>query len=255
MTHNDSRYRQVSRRAVLRSTLGAGAAAVIASCGTGDSEVFSGAIAEPVDTTTTSTSTSTTDAPEGETTSTTTTDAPEGETTTTTDAPEGETTTTTTSGSLSAAVAGTMAITFTYTRAAGGKLESPYVAVWIEDVSGQLLETVALFYEQSRRGARWLDHLDRWWAVDSSRIAAGGVDDAATISSATRPPGAYAVAWDGAADGQSLPAGDYFVCIESAREDGPYSLIRQPLTLNGTLAEMPLPDEGELSAASVRIDV
>jgi len=148
-----------------------------------------------------------------------------------------------------------MVVSFTYTRVGEGKIESPYVAVWIENAAGELLETVSLFYEQSRRGARWLDHLDRWWAVDVERIAAGGTDTAATISSATRPPGAYAVAWDGFAAGTQLPSGDYFICVESAREDGPYSLIREPFTLNGTLSETRLPDDIELSNASVRIDV
>ena len=74
-------------------------------------------------------------------------------------------------------------------------------------------------------------------------------------SSATRPPGSYSVAWDGVVSGTNVSAGNFFVCIESSREDGPYSLIREPLQLQGTLSETLLPDNGELSEVSVRIDV
>ena len=148
-----------------------------------------------------------------------------------------------------------MIISFTYTQVGAGKNERPYVAVWIENAAGELAETVALWYQQERRGERWLDHMDRWWEVDQSRIVGGGIDDSAAISSATRDPGSYAVAWDGAIDGNAAQPGSYFVCIEAAREEGPYSLIREPLTLSGTLTQTALPDNGELSAATVRIDV
>lgn len=153
------------------------------------------------------------------------------------------------------AVAGEMVVSFTYTPGPVGKIERPYIAVWVENQAGELAETISLWYEQGRRGARWLDHLDRWWAVDQSRIALGGVDDSVTISSATRAAGSYTVVWDGNIDGVPAPAGQYFVCIESAREDGPTSLIREPFNLGGTLASTALPNAGELSAASVRIDV
>ena len=152
------------------------------------------------------------------------------------------------------AINGEMVVSFTYTMAAGGKLERPYVAVWIEDAEALLVETVALFYQQDRRGARWLDHLDRWFSVDAQRIASDGIDTAATVSSPTRQAGEYIVAWDGLSNGQVVPAGPYFVCIEAAREEGPYSLIREPLDLNGSLPETSLPDDEELSNASVRVD-
>ena len=61
--------------------------------------------------------------------------------------------------------------------------------------------------------------------------------------------------WDGFAQGVQLPQGDYFIAIEAAREDGPYSLIREPFQLTGALAQTQLPDDSELSGATVRIDV
>ena len=230
-----SRYERVTRRAMLKASLGTTAFVLVPglACGNDDREVFAGATAEPVPTTTT-------------------TIPP-----TTTEPPAVETTLGEAAANGPAAITGEMVISFTYTQAAGGKNEPPYVAVWIEDAAGDLATTVALWYEQGRRGDRWLDHLSRWYGADLDRIAAGGRDDVATISSATRSPGAYAVVWDGAIAGVPAPAGDYFVCVEAVREEGPYSLIREPLTLTAeaALPEMVLPDEGELSAASVRIDV
>ncbi len=226
-----TRYQMVSRRKMLKSSLGTGVLLLFPglACGNDDASVFAGATAEPQ--------------PPDPTTSTT---APTITTTPTvpSSAPPSDV----------AAINGELVVSFTYTQGVTGKNERPYVAVWIEDVEGELLETVALWYQQGRRGERWLDHLTRWYDVDLARQAAGGVDEAATISSATRAPGSYAVAWDGLADGVPIPAGEYFVCIEAAREEGPYSLIREPFALAGSLAETALPDDGELSAASVRID-
>ena len=245
MVDDTSRFRRVSRRAVLKSSLGAGfAAATAAACGNQDADVFAGSVAEPVETTTTTT---TTTAPA--------TTQPAAETPTT------ETPTTTTEpqplpeGAV-VAVAGEMVINFTYTQGAGGLNENPYVAVWIEDAAGDLLTTLAVYYEQSRRGRRWIDHLDRWFTGDAARVAAGGADTSAIISTSTRPPGTYSVAWDGSVDGGFAPAGNYWVCIESAREPGAaYSLIREPFQLVGSLAQTSLPDTGELSQASVMINV
>ncbi len=221
---------------MLKASLGASAFALVPglACGNDDSEVFAGATAEPQPTTTTTAAPTTTEAPA------TTTDPATGATA---DAPTG-----------APAVSGEMVISFTYTQAVGGKNERPYVAVWIEDAAGELATTVALWYEQGRRGDRWLDHLSRWFDADLERIAAGGRDDVATVSSATRAPGTYAVVWDGTVADFPAIAGDYFVCVEAVREEGPYSLIRQPFTLTGELADTALPADGELSEASVRID-
>ena len=216
--------------------LGAGAAAAgIAACGNNDVEVFAGAVAEPIETTTTTTTTNPPTTSQAVDTPTTLPVEP-----VLTDNP---------------AIAGSMVISFTYTHGPVGKIEPPYVAVWVENAQGELLDTIALFFEQTRRGGRWLDHLDTWYARDTERIRGGGTDTARTISSATRPPGDYAVSWDGFAQGVQLPEGDYFIAVEAAREDGPYSLIREPFRLTGSLATTQLPDDEELSGASVRIDV
>jgi hypothetical protein len=64
------------------------------------------------------------------------------------------------------------------------------------------------------------------------------------------------VAWDGRdANGAGVSQGTYFVCIEAAREHGPYELIRQEITLGATAFESKLADNGELTAATVKFVV
>jgi hypothetical protein len=137
-----------------------------------------------------------------------------------------------------------MGVRFTYKVAtSGGRVNNPYVAVWIEDTSGALVDTLGLWYLQSQKGTRWLNELRRWYSVD------GSTD---TTSSATRTPGDYALVWDlKDSEGQTVAPGSYFVCIEAAREHGPYSLIRQSFTLGATPFKTDLPAQGELTNASI----
>lgn len=219
---------------MLKASLGTGAYALFAglACAPADADIFAGATAEA-----------------------TPADTDNSNQATTTPSPQAaEASSTVAEQSTGVAVEGEMVISFTYTQAVGGLDERPYIAVWIEDATGNLVETVSLWYEQGRRGERWLDHLTRWFDGDAALTAGGGTSTALTISSATRAAGAYSVVWDGTAGGVPVAAGPYSVCIEAAREEGPHSLICEPLTLDGLLAETALPDDGELSLGTVRID-
>jgi hypothetical protein len=146
-----------------------------------------------------------------------------------------------------------MAIAFTYEQQSGGKNVPPYIAVWIEDGGGNLVATVELWYQQYGRGERWLPDLRRWYSVDQQRQAGGGADDVAAVSGPTRDAGSFRVAWDGTVNGTPAPAGSYFVCIESARERGPYSLIRQTVNLSGSSVQQSLGRDGELVDASISV--
>lgn len=129
-----------------------------------------------------------------------------------------------------------LAIAFTYTSQDGGRSKNPYYAVWIEDPQGAALRTIEVSFEQGGRGRKYLRELTRWYNADQVRQITGGVDVTTTTSSATRLPGSYSFAWDGRDDTKALlPAGDYVVCIESAREHGPSSLVKEPITI-GTAA-------------------
>lgn len=135
-------------------------------------------------------------------------------------------------------------ITFSVATQAGGRVKRPYVAVWIEDAQGNPVRTLTVWAQTTGRGPRWIPDLRRWYRENSELLD--------TVSSATRNPGTYAVAWDGKTDkGTLAPRGDYYVCIETAREHGPYSLVREKVTVGATAFKRSLGADGDIEAASV----
>lgn len=146
----------------------------------------------------------------------------------------------------SQAAAGAATIAFTYTADSsssgggpGGGIRNPYIAVWVEDSSGALVKTLALWHLQNGQD-RWLNELYKWYE------ASGGVE---TNSGATRAAGSYTLSWDlTGADGSAVPDGSYTLWIEAIREHGPYSLTSGNLALNGSALKVSLSDNNELSA-------
>lgn len=254
MANPRSRYEAVSRRAFLTRSLAIGAVVLVpglACGGTNDRE----ALADPAPSSsaaTPSTATPTTATPttSAATTATTTSAAPSTAPAATAAPTTAAPATTAAPPTTAALVAGTgvspMTIQFTFA-AGGGRVRNPYVAVWLEDASGAMVRTVALWFENGK-GTRWLPDLRRWY-----QSAGSAMDQTiATVSSATRAPGSYAVVWDGSADsGAPVAPGSYFICIEAAREHGPYELIREAVTLGPAPLSMTLPDNGELTGASL----
>ena len=130
----------------------------------------------------------------------------------------------------------------------GGRAKRPFVAVWIEDKDGFPVRTVALWYH----GNRWLPDLRSWMKADHMRAMTEGTQIAATISSATRGPGQYSLKWDGRdAQGNALPAGDYTLFIEAAREHGTHQVMKHAFSLPRPGEHVDLPGNVELSAASI----
>lgn len=228
----ESRYEAVSRRAFLRRSAALSLTVAIpgtllAACGTDDAATFENDLGDSLIPTVTTSET-------GATTTSTTTP------TTTNQSPVPGTTLPT---------GAEFVVDFNYTaQGSGGSVENPYVAVWVEDREGELVATVALWFLQSEKGLKWLSDLRRWSTVDGSDAAISA------ISSATRPPGQYSVIWDGTdTDGSLVPQGEYYIAIESAREKGPYSLIREPITLGAEPFTQAIEPEGELTDAAVSL--
>ena len=147
-----------------------------------------------------------------------------------------------------------LAITYTYTSESGGRARNPYMAVWIEDPSGAARRTLEVSFEQGGKGRRYLHELVRWSGADQVRQITGGVDVTTTVSSATRLPGSYSFVWDGRDDAKAaLPSGDYVVCIEAAREHGPYSLVKEPVTLGADSFKKTPADNNELTAITIEL--
>ena len=133
---------------------------------------------------------------------------------------------------------------------AGGPVRNPFIAVWIEDASGHLLKTVSLWY--LNRESKYLQDLTRWYTATSTSSTAGSKAVIDTVSGPTRAAGAYSVAWDGTdASGARVAQGQYFVCIEAAREHGPYELVRQAVTFGTKAFKTDLTANGELATAAV----
>lgn len=221
-----SRFAAVTRRAFLTGSAVFSASAMVGltSCGHNDQEVF----ARGATPNTASRGSTSTVVPRGSVAPGTSRTS-----TTSTTSPAATNPPTTTTGEV--------AVHFTYQPAGGrGRVNNPYVATWIENGGGELVATLGLWYLQGPKGRKWLNDLRRWSSVDGS--------PASTTTSATRAPGDYAVLW---APGDSAARGEYFVCIESAREHGPYSLIRQQFTLGDGPFTTTLPSQGELTNASI----
>jgi hypothetical protein len=165
---------------------------------------------------------------------------------------------TTTAGAASAPVADpiptgsklTIDFTFTPGTSGFGPVRNPYVAVWIEDAKGLVARTLLVTFNQ--REQKYLQELRRWFTGEQAREDAGGAQLTSTVSGATRVPGAYSVVWDGLDDaGRALGLGDYFVCIEAAREHGPYALVRDAVTIGKDPFQKPLTANGEIPSAAV----
>ena len=140
-----------------------------------------------------------------------------------------------------------LALSFTITPPTFGRAQRPYVAVWLEDSAGQPVRTLSLWVEASGRGLRYIRELRRWF-----QDTQGGGELIDTVSSPTRNPGQYNLSWDGKNDqGAPVALGSYALCIEYAREHGPYDLIRQPLALGSAPFQKALPGNDEVTGVKV----
>ena len=144
-----------------------------------------------------------------------------------------------------------LAVTLAIAQPAGQRARRPYVAVWIEDAAGEQVRTLSLWVQTTGRGPRWIQDLRRWFRGERERQAAGrGL--VATASSPTRMAGTYTVTWNGRTDaGQPVEQGQYYVCVEAAREHGTYQLLRQPYAFASRAFQGDLGSNAEIARASV----
>jgi FAD:protein FMN transferase len=142
-------------------------------------------------------------------------------------------------------------VAFELVRPRTGNYYRPYVAVWMADLDGVPVRTLALWVQQSSN--RYSGELRRWFIDEGTRQNLYGGDLVPTVSSATRPAGRYVVVWDGLDDqGRPAPVGDYLLNVESSRQQGYYVLIREPVTLGVQAFEASFPgsrDVGEVAVA------
>jgi len=131
----------------------------------------------------------------------------------------------------------------------GIRIMRPFIAVWIEDRQKIPVRTIALWYGSYR----YVSTLNVWFGAEElGANEAGDLKYINSISSATRPPGAYTVKWDGRADnGKLVKAGTYTVLVEASRERGTHQLMRQQMDFNGKAAQVDLGGNIEIASASL----
>lgn len=113
----------------------------------------------------------------------------------------------------------------------------PYVAVWLERPDQSHVANLAVWYDlklKDKEGEKWLKDMRQWWRR-SGRSLEMPVDG---VSAATRAVGTHSLRFsDQDAAFQNLPAGEYRVVIEAAREVGGRELQRLPFQWPVTKAE------------------
>lgn len=126
----------------------------------------------------------------------------------------------------------------------GATYYRPYLAVWIESAQDpSVAATLAVWYDQRLRnglGKMWLRNLRTWWrkAGETMELPADGV------SGATRVAGKHVLRYESTqAALAKLPAGEYTLAVEVAREQGGRELVRAPFHWHGASARDSLPTQ------------
>ena len=105
----------------------------------------------------------------------------------------------------------------------------PYVAVWIEGADQQVAANLSVWYQlkdtAEGHGTKWLPDLRQWWRK-SGRTLQVPVDG---VTGPTRPAGKHALSFsDSQPQLRNLPAGQYNIVVEAARELGGREVVRVP---------------------------
>lgn len=122
----------------------------------------------------------------------------------------------------------------------------PYVAIWINDATGQPVQSLLVAGDS----ARWLRELRQWWRK------LGRNDDALidAAAGATRKPGRYQLEWDGRNfNGQKVAAGNYELHVEVAREHGGHENLVLPFLLDGKAIKLRQQGQQELGTVTLNL--
>ena len=128
----------------------------------------------------------------------------------------------------SPAMAADLQLSLEIPRLSVAEYHRPYVAVWIETQDKAAVKTLAVWYDvklKNQEGQKWLKDMRQWWrrAGRDMTLPADGV------SGATRAPGKHQVLFKGGSVPLgNLPAGQYNLVVEAAREVGGTEVLRAP---------------------------
>ena len=110
----------------------------------------------------------------------------------------------------------------------------PYVAVWLEGPDGKASGNLAVWYQskdtKEGHGTKWLPDLRQWWRK-TGRTLQVPVDG---VTGPTRPVGKHVLNFDEKNPALAkLPAGQYTLVVEAAREVGGRELLKIPFEWKG----------------------
>jgi thiamine biosynthesis lipoprotein len=133
-------------------------------------------------------------------------------------------------------------VTMTLPLTAQGK--RPYVAVWVDDASGNLVRGLALWGGKSKY---WGDLSTLWSHLH------GNFDQLRSVTRATRSPGRYDLVWDGLDNNKKpVPPGTYRITVETNQEHGSYAKQSGTLEIGDSPTTITLPATRNFDAVSVR---
>ena len=145
---------------------------------------------------------------------------------------------------------GDLTVNITLPRINSASYHRPYVAVWIERPDQTAVRTLSVWYDTglpAGEGKDWLKDIRTWWRKDGRGLTL----PADGVSGPTRAPGTQTVTIP-AARLRDLPAGNYVLAVEAARELGGRELVRVPFRLG---AANTASGTGETELGAVRVSV
>lgn len=130
----------------------------------------------------------------------------------------------------------------------------PYVAIWIEKPDQSFAGNLAVWYDLKKKnneGTKWLKDLRQWWRR-SGRELDMPFDG---LSGATRTTGEHSLSFSGDKGVlASLPAGNYQLMVEAAREGGGREVVKLPFQWQAK-GEQALTAHGSSELGTIAINI
>lgn len=130
----------------------------------------------------------------------------------------------------------------------------PYVAAWVERADGTVATTLTVWYDTKMRngeGTKWLKDMRQWWRR-TGRDLQMPIDG---VTGPTKPVGKHQLTFtEGTGALPNLPAGEYKLQVEAAREVGGRELVSIPFTWPAMKATQYL-EKGKTELGAIVLDI